>query len=273
MILLVGAVSAAPFTSTWDTTKTSSGSSDANQIKLPLESDGDYDFTVNWGDGDIDHITAWDQAEVTHTYASSGVYDISISGTIIGFRFINGNEIGVLLLQSILSVRKGDGTLPRLPIFINTLVTSSLQREIARRYGCQVVGDLMVGFKYMGDVLRNLEQHGKFPKEGASGDRDGAVGTTDDFVFTCEESHGFLLTPRVRDKDACGAAVHLAGLASDLKDQGKTILGMLRDIYRVYGYTSNRLRSLVMEGIVGLERIGQIQKRLRENPPEGRIAR
>ena len=45
------------------------------------------------------------------------------------------------------------------------------------------------------------------------------------------------------------------------------MIGMLRDIYRVYGYRRNALRSLVMEGIVGLDRIGEIQSRLREDPP------
>lgn len=185
-----------------------------------------------------------------------------------GFRFVNGNELGVLLLQSILSERTRSRTLPRRPIFINTLVTSSLQREIARRYGCQVVGDLMVGFKYMGDVLAHLERSGRFPPPGGPTDRDSAVGSLGDFVFTTEESHGYLLTPRVRDKDACGAAVHLAGLASRLKDEERDFAGLLRDIYRVYGYHRNVLRSLVMEGIVGLERIGRIQDVLRESPPD-----
>jgi phosphoglucomutase/phosphomannomutase len=184
-----------------------------------------------------------------------------------GFRFVNGNEIGVVLLQSILTERKRAGTLPASPIFVNTLVTSSLQREIARRYGCQVIGDLMVGFKYMGDVLGHLERSGAFPPPGGPTDRDRVEGTLDDFVFTTEESHGYLLTPRVRDKDACGAAVHLAALASKLKDEGRDFVGLLRDVYRVYGYHRNVLRSLVMEGIVGLERIGRIQDVLRKSPP------
>jgi len=185
-----------------------------------------------------------------------------------GFRFVNGNELGVLLVESIISSMKRNGTLPARPIFINTLVTSSLQRTIARRYGCQVIGDLMVGFKYMGDVMGHLERSGRFPPEGGAADRDSADGSIDDFIFTCEESHGYLLTPRVRDKDACGAAVHLAGLASDLKDRGGSFIGMLRDIYRVYGYHRNVLRSLVMEGIVGLERIKKIQDVLRSSPPK-----
>ena len=80
------------FISTWDTTKTSSFSSGSNQIKLPLESSGTYNFTVNWGDGNSDTITIYNQAEITHTYASSGVYTITIVGTIYGFRFNNTGD-------------------------------------------------------------------------------------------------------------------------------------------------------------------------------------
>jgi hypothetical protein len=125
----------------------------------------------------------------------------------------------------------------------------------------------MVGFKYMGDVLGHLERAGRYPEGGAVAGKDSIEGALADFVFTTEESHGYLLTPRIRDKDACGAAVHLAGLASDLRDAGRTFRGYLRDIYRVYGYRKNALRSLVMEGIVGLERIRRIQEVLRASPP------
>jgi phosphoglucomutase len=184
-----------------------------------------------------------------------------------GFEFVGGNEIGVLLVESILATKKRKGKLPARPIFINTLVSSSLQREIARRYGCQIVGDLMVGFKYMGDVLGHIERSGRYPPGGAVPGKDSVEGTLDDFVFTTEESHGYLLTHRIRDKDACGAAVHLAGLASELLDTGRTFRGYLRDIYRVYGYRRSALRSLVMEGIVGLERIRCIQEVLRASPP------
>ncbi len=183
------------------------------------------------------------------------------------FSFVNGNEIGILLIEAILQTRKKANTLTENPIFINTLVTTGLQRKIARAYGCKVIGDLMVGFKYMGDVMRNLEQFHCFPPSGEENGRDSVEGGIEDFVFTTEESHGYLLTPRIRDKDACGAAVFLAGFASMLKDQGKTIVDFLNDIYKVYGYTSSRLRSMVMEGIVGLERIEKIQTVLRENPP------
>lgn len=80
------------FSSVWDTTKISTGSSASTQVALPLESDGTYDFTVNWGDGNSNTITTWNQAEVIHTYGSEGIYEINITGTIKGFRFNDGGD-------------------------------------------------------------------------------------------------------------------------------------------------------------------------------------
>lgn len=80
------------FVSIWDTTKTSTGSSNDNQIKLPLVSGGTYNFYVDWGDGTANTITAYNQAEVTHTYNYSGVYTIMITGTLTGFKFNNSGD-------------------------------------------------------------------------------------------------------------------------------------------------------------------------------------
>jgi surface protein len=80
------------FISVWDTTLTSNASSETNQVKLPLEASGIYDFTVNWGDGNSDTITNWAQAEVTHNYSSTGVYEVIITGTIVGWRFNYGGD-------------------------------------------------------------------------------------------------------------------------------------------------------------------------------------
>ncbi|MBN2528775.1 MAG: phospho-sugar mutase [Deltaproteobacteria bacterium] len=183
------------------------------------------------------------------------------------WEFINGHLIGVLLVQSIISDRKKQGTLTESGIFVNTLVTTSLQRTIAAANGLQVVGDLMVGCKYIGDVVRCLEEHGAFPFP-PKPDKDSVTGTPSDYIFGNEESHGYLVSPDVRDKDACGAAVQLSGLICDLKDGDKTVEEYLRDIYRVYGYYRNSQRSLVMDGIEGLYRIRHIQEVLRENPPK-----
>lgn len=79
-----------PFITTWKTDNP--GPSDDNQISLPLQSSGTYNFEVDWGDGNQDTITTWNQAETTHTYASAGTYNVTITGTIEGWRFNNGGD-------------------------------------------------------------------------------------------------------------------------------------------------------------------------------------
>jgi len=57
-----------------------------------LVSSGSYNATVNWGDGSSDTITSYNQQEVTHTYTSAGQYEISIEGTLQGWRFNNAGD-------------------------------------------------------------------------------------------------------------------------------------------------------------------------------------
>ena len=81
------------FTSTWNTTRTSTGSSTATQISLPLVSTGEYDFTVDWGDTTPpQNITTWNSPLATHTYTESGDKTIEITGLIKGFSFDNAGD-------------------------------------------------------------------------------------------------------------------------------------------------------------------------------------
>jgi surface protein len=81
-----------PFTATFNTANTSTGSSNSDQLKLPLISTGTYDFVVDWGDNTTDVITTWNQAETTHTYLSSGIYIIKITGVCRGWEFQNTGD-------------------------------------------------------------------------------------------------------------------------------------------------------------------------------------
>ena len=78
------------FSSTWDTTKT--GSSDSNQITLPLVSSGSYDFLVDWGDGTTSQITIYNDSDLPHTYSSSGIYVVKIYGIIKGWSFADSGD-------------------------------------------------------------------------------------------------------------------------------------------------------------------------------------
>jgi surface protein len=72
-----------------DTTKP--GTTSNNQVKLPLISSGIYDIYVDWGDGGPwDNIKNWNDVKKTHTYASTGVYEIKIysfPGNFIGWNY------------------------------------------------------------------------------------------------------------------------------------------------------------------------------------------
>ncbi|MFX0024627.1 MAG: BspA family leucine-rich repeat surface protein [Candidatus Hermodarchaeota archaeon] len=97
------------FSSIWNTTKVSSGSTGSNKVKLPLEPSGTYNFSVNWGDGTNNAIVSWDQSAVTHTYAREGVYTIYIIGTIIGWSFNNlGDKEKLIEIQQWGCLRLGN---------------------------------------------------------------------------------------------------------------------------------------------------------------------
>jgi len=173
--------------------------------------------------------------------------------------FFGGNEIGVLLAHYLLVEKR---RAPRVsggrPFAVTTLVTTSLFSRIAHAAGAAVIDDLGVGFKYIADVLNSIEDRKSY--------RD-LCADLDDFVLGIEESHGYLVLTHVRDKDAAGAAVLLAEIASRLRESGTTFAERLDAIYAEFGCVRNLLVSTVMTGAQGFLDIRAIQASLREKPP------
>ena len=83
-----------------------------------------------------------------------------------------------------LEKRKEAGTLPDKPLVIKTQVTTELISRIAESYGGLVIGDLLVGFKYIGDILAKLEEHGQFR---------GTIASLDDFILGTARANRFSL--------------------------------------------------------------------------------
>lgn len=174
------------------------------------------------------------------------------------YRFLTGNEIAILVTHYKLEQLQRLGRLPARPLVIKTEVTSELLRPITAHFGGTLIGDLLVGLKYHANVLHQIEQRQRY----------GAVAATlDDFIIAVEESHGILVTPEMRDKDAAGAALLLAELAACQRQQGRVLLDYLDDIYKRYGYFANLGASMVMSGAEGASRIQHIQDTLRHSPP------
>jgi phosphoglucomutase/phosphomannomutase len=183
------------------------------------------------------------------------------------WRALSGNEIAVLLAAYIIETRREQGTLPPRGFLVKTAVTTELLTRIAHAHNLQIAGDLLVGFKYVGQVLDAIEHDGRCRDVHA---------TIDDFLFAAEESNGVLVSTQLRDKDAGGGALLLAELAARLRVRGSTLGVYLTDVYRRYGYAANVGYSLVMEGITGAEMVGTLMDRLRQHPPdtiEGRALR
>ncbi len=175
------------------------------------------------------------------------------------FHFLAGNPICCLLTHFKLAKLTESGSLPKQPIVVTTLVTSTLVTKIARHFNAQIVNNLLVGFKYIAEVLHQLERDGSY---------EDVVGTPADFIVGTEESHGAMVTDHIRDKDAAGAALLLAELALDQKRKGKTVIDYLDDLYRQFGYFRNEIRNIIMPGIEGKQNMARMLDRMRTNPPK-----
>ena len=165
------------------------------------------------------------------------------------FVFINGNEIGSILARYV--IEKKGVALNGKGIVVKTVVTTNLITKIAEANNVQVIGDLLVGFKFIGDVMNQLEKQGRIQ----------------DFLFGSEESHGYIAGNYTRDKDAVVAAVWLCELAAELKLVGKTLIDYLNETYAKYGYFRNYLTEIRLPGAEGMAQIQKIQHGLREQSP------
>ncbi|MGD9348170.1 MAG: phospho-sugar mutase, partial [Desulfobacterales bacterium] len=168
------------------------------------------------------------------------------------WRFLSGNEIGIILSQYAISKYKSQGRLLPDNVIIKTDVTTSLIQRIAAENGIRCIGDLLVGFKYIGDLMNKIEADKKI----------------DYFIMGTEESHGYLMGNYARDKDAACAAIWLGEHAAELKNQGKTLLDDLADIYARYGYCHNYLTEIRLLGAKGMEQILMIMSHLRDTQIE-----
>jgi phosphoglucomutase/phosphomannomutase len=176
-----------------------------------------------------------------------------------GWRYANGNELASLLTYFKLNKLSLAGDLPRSAIVIKTEVTTGQVARIARHFKAQVVENLLVGFKYIADVLWHLEEEGVYEE---------VRGAPDDFVIASEESHGILVTPKIRDKDAAGAALLLTELALDQKRKGLTVLDLLDYLNKQFGYFRNEGITVAMTGIQGKQDMARMLDALRATPPK-----
>ena len=168
-----------------------------------------------------------------------------------GYRQLSGNEVGILLVDYVLNGISSENKIPNNPQIVKTIVTSQMTDAVAGAYGVKV-RDVLTGFKYIGDVISQLEQKGK----------------RRDFVFGFEESCGYLKGSYVRDKDGVIAALLIAQCASYYKKRGISLVEKLEQLYKQYGYYKESTLSYKFEGIEGETVKNELLSKLRKKPFE-----
>lgn len=167
------------------------------------------------------------------------------------YKLMSGNEVGIMLTEYILSSLKEQGKLPENPIVVKTIVTSRLVEKIAESYGAETA-DLLTGFKYIGELVTNLEKNGE----------------TDRFIVGMEESYGYLRGAHARDKDAVVASMLICEMAAYYKAKGMSLYAFMQSIYEKYGMYLNTLLNFSFEGAAGMQKMSDMMNALRAEPPK-----
>ena len=161
------------------------------------------------------------------------------------FTALTGNQVGILLLDYILSAKKDAGTLPEDSFAVTTIVSSRLTKSICGYYGVELQS-VLTGFKFIGERIRIDDEEGdKF------------------FQFGFEESYGYLAGTQVRDKDGVVASMLIAGMAAQSADRGETLVDRLEALYQKFGYGYEDAVSFTLEGKEGSEKIAAATAGLR----------
>ena len=166
---------------------------------------------------------------------------------------LSGNEVGLLLLDYICSRRKALNNMPSNPLLVKTIVTTDLAEKIAEHYGLKTI-NVLTGFKFIGEQIGLLEKNQR----------------ENDYVFGFEESYGYLSGTYVRDKDAVNGAVLITEMFAYYKTRGITLDQKLEELYGLYGYSMNTLKSYEFVGPKGQQNMEEIMDLYRHT--KGQIA-
>ncbi len=134
------------------------------------------------------------------------------------FTALSGNEIALVLLDYIIRAKTENGTMPKNPAVVKSLVSSRLAEVMCRENGIEIF-NVYTGFKYIGEKIKEFERDSSYS-----------------FIFGFEESYGYLVGTYARDKDAVVASLLIAEAAGYYKAQGKNLLDALDAIYKTYGF-------------------------------------
>ena len=161
---------------------------------------------------------------------------------------LSGNQVGVLLIDYIITARKLTGTMPAHPAVLKSVVSTEMARSAAEKNGVACF-DTFTGFKFLAEKIKQFEATGSH-----------------EYLFAFEESYGYLAGDYARDKDAVTASMLIAEMAAYYRTKGMTLYDAMQTMYEKYGYYCEQTISITMPGVSGLERMKELMVELRETP-------
>lgn len=167
------------------------------------------------------------------------------------FVALSGNQVGILLLDYILTRLKEEGKLPANGVVVKSFVTTGMAKAICDDFGVELV-DVPVGFKFIGEKIKEYEET-----------------KAHTFIFGFEESCGYLRgTEGSRDKDAVVASMLCAEMVCYYTYKKQSVYGRLMDIYARYGYVLDRNISIKYSGLDAMKEMNAVVDSLKTKKAE-----
>ena len=161
------------------------------------------------------------------------------------FRLLNGNQIGALLLDYIITRLTETGTMPKNPAVVKTIVTTTLADRIAKAANVKVF-NVLTGFKFIGEKIKEWEKSGEYT-----------------FIFGYEESYGYLRGTHARDKDAVVASMLTAEMVCYYESVGKGLYKRLTELFDKFGYYREEVASIAYKGVSAMSDMAAAMSALR----------
>ena len=156
------------------------------------------------------------------------------------FVALSGNQVGILLLDYILTRLAEDKTMPANAAVVKSFVTTGMAKALCDDYGVALY-ETPVGFKFIGEKIKQWEKDGKHT-----------------YVFGFEESCGYLRGTHARDKDAVVASMLCAEMVCYYTYIGKTVFARLQEIYAKYGFVLDKNVSVQYSGLNAMKEMNAV---------------
>ncbi|MEZ4853956.1 phospho-sugar mutase [Flavobacterium sp.] len=160
-------------------------------------------------------------------------------------KLLNGNQTMVIMTAFLLEQWKKADKINGKQFIGSTIVSTPMMLDLAEAYEVECkVG--LTGFKWIAKFIKD------FPEL--------------EFIGGGEESFGFMVGDKVRDKDAVGAILLVCEIAAQAKAAGSSLYQELINLSVDFKFYKEHLISITKKGIEGANEIKQMMIDLRENP-------